>query len=100
MLGTATGIVIFAIIVILIWFIRKRNRDSQENAAELQGTQGYSVRTCNLPLLSIRKIWLQFFITFILGWAAKNKRLEERDSFHNAENLLPDTVETLYSKVQ
>jgi len=43
LLGTATGIVIFAIIVILIWFIRKRNRDSQENAAELQGTQGYSV---------------------------------------------------------
>ena len=41
LLGTATGIVIFAIIVILIWFIRKKNRDRQENT-ELDAQQ-YSV---------------------------------------------------------
>ena len=38
LLGTATGIVIFAIIVILIWFIRKKNRESEEPADD-----GYKV---------------------------------------------------------
>lgn len=34
LLGTATGIVIFAIIVILIWFIRKKSADSEESEAQ------------------------------------------------------------------
>ena len=31
LLGTATGIVIFAIIVILIWFIRKKNNENEQD---------------------------------------------------------------------
>lgn len=39
LLGTATGIVIFAIIVILIWFIRKKNSENENADPELAANQ-------------------------------------------------------------